>query len=297
MESFHIWMNVVSVFFSLHIAHLLLDWPCCLSYRRGCFYLMNLYGSICCVNVVVFCKTKNFAFFSVGIESTSVVFWDFVISFGAYLDRYFYIYGIHSILCMLLTHFHKNYNNNNNNSNIKGKRHMVQTWWKRFTISMNLISNSIGGDAFIWLWTWKVSRRKIHDPYVSACNVRLFFGCLFAFVRIGVFLFNFISLSYALHPFFKAIDQTKSKLIHRITSSLFFRRIFYVTKRHIFLCSHIVFFFRASVLPVSRRLICANSIRFQFGLFSPILTAQTRHSTYFKSIRKSDSNCNHLYLY
>lgn len=213
---------------------------------------MNLCGSICCVNVEVFCKTKNFAIFSVAIESTSVEFWDFVISFGAYLDRYFYMCGIYSILCMLLTHFHKNYNNNNNNhTNIKGKRHMVQTWWKRFTISMNLISNSIGGDAFIWLWTWKVSRRKIHDPYVSACNVRLFFGCLFAFVRVGVFLFNFISLSYALHPFFKAIDQTKSKLIHRITSSHFFSTcIFRYEKAHIFLFTHR--FFPVQVCLLSR---------------------------------------------
>lgn len=120
----------------------------------------------------------------------------------------------------------------------------------------------------------------------------LLFGLVF-------FLFNFISLSYALHPFFlkPLIKQNPNWFIASLHHHFFFRRVFYVTKRHIFLCSHIVFLSRASVPPVSRRLICANSIRFQFGVFLPILTAQTRHSTYFKSIRKNDSNRNHLYLY
>lgn len=152
---------------------------------------------------------------------------------------------------------------------------------------MNLISHSSAVmHSFIWWWTWKVSHSRIHNPYVSTCNVRHFFGCLFTFVGDFFPQFNFYFV-YALHPF---RSHWSNKI--RADSSHHFITFFYISvpKKHTCLITHIGFF---SLL--SCRLICSNSIRFtQFGVFSFIVECANDETLH---LILSGCNCNHLYLY
>lgn len=117
----------------------------------------------------------------------------------------------------------------------------------------------------------------------------LLFGLVFFYSIL--FLFRMLCILF-LKPLIKQNPNWFIASLHHI-----FFDVYFSLRKGTYFSVHTSFFSRTSVPPVSRRLICANSIRFQFGVFLPILLAQPRHSTYFKSIRKNDSNRNHLYLY
>lgn len=159
------------------------------------------------------------------------------------------------------------------------------------------------------------------NPYVSTCNVRCFalflccgWPCL---LLLRVFQFNFSFVRFA--SFFKAIDQIKSKAIHRHLysfSMLMVRRaalVFFFFILHISLITRLLFTLFATFIShiVLRHLICANSIRlessmypdysFFFGIRMNVPSTSLVQTLYdfflWKHWKKKDGNRNHLYLH